>query len=89
METTAKARYVRISPRKVRLVMDMVRGKPVEEALRTHGYPRMIHGHTHRPARHVHDVDGHQCERWVLADWYQHGSYLRCDAEGVKSIPLG
>jgi large subunit ribosomal protein L22 len=35
METTAKARYVRISPRKVRLVMDMVRGKPVEEALRT------------------------------------------------------
>jgi large subunit ribosomal protein L22 len=33
MEITAKARYVRISPRKARLVADMVRGKKVEEAL--------------------------------------------------------
>ena len=38
----------------------------VEDALRAHGYPRLIHGHTHRPARHVHVVDGHECERWVL-----------------------
>ena len=50
--------------------------------LREHGYPRLIHGHTHRPARHVHMVDGHACERWVLADWYENGSYLRCDASG-------
>jgi len=40
MEATAKARYVRISPRKARLVMDMVRGKSVEEALRTLGLVR-------------------------------------------------
>jgi len=33
METRAVARFVRISPRKVRLVMDEVRGKKVEEAL--------------------------------------------------------
>jgi large subunit ribosomal protein L22 len=33
METRAMARFVRISPRKVRLVMDEVRGKKVEEAL--------------------------------------------------------
>ncbi len=37
MESTAKARYVRIAPRKVRLVMDMVRGKLVEDALNTLG----------------------------------------------------
>jgi UDP-2,3-diacylglucosamine hydrolase len=60
----------------------------VEAVLREHGYPRLIHGHTHRPALHRHLVDGHACERWVLADWYTQGSYLRCDATGCQSIIL-
>jgi UDP-2,3-diacylglucosamine hydrolase len=46
----------------------------------------MIHGHTHRPARHVHQVDGRDCERWVLADWYDGGSGLRVDASGVSAF---
>ncbi|MBW1981124.1 MAG: 50S ribosomal protein L22 [Deltaproteobacteria bacterium] len=33
MEIKAVARYVRISPRKARLVTELVKGKPVEEAL--------------------------------------------------------
>ena len=33
MEVTAKARYVRVSPRKARLVTDLVKGKKVEDAL--------------------------------------------------------
>ncbi|MBW2118904.1 MAG: 50S ribosomal protein L22 [Deltaproteobacteria bacterium] len=33
METSAVAKFVRISPRKIRLIMDQVRGKKVEEAL--------------------------------------------------------
>ena len=57
----------------------------VESVLREHGYPRMIHGHTHRPARHLHTVDGHPCERWVLNDWYQRGGYLQCDESGCRS----
>ena len=60
----------------------------VETVLRRHGYPRLIHGHTHRPARHVHTVDGHVCERWVLADWYQGGSYLTCDESGCRAVQL-
>jgi len=68
-------------------IMD-VNEAAIETALRTHGYPRLIHGHTHRPARHVHVVDGRACERWVLADWYERGSYLRCDAQGCTAIPL-
>jgi UDP-2,3-diacylglucosamine hydrolase len=57
----------------------------VEQVLREHAYPRLIHGHTHRPAHHVHTVDGHRCERWVLNDWYQRGGFLRCDAGGCKA----
>ena len=48
----------------------------------------LIHGHTHRPALHHHMVDGKRCERWVLADWYNSGSYLRVDAGGCRSIGL-
>ena len=66
-------------------IMDVAPGA-VEQALREHGYPRLIHGHTHRPARHVHTVDGRVCERWVLNDWYVHGGYLRCDAGGCSAL---
>lgn len=60
----------------------------VEAVLREHGYPRLIHGHTHRPGRHVHVVDGHRCERWVLNDWYARGGYLRVDADGCELVAL-
>ena len=33
METRAAAKFIRVSPRKIRLVMDQVRGRKVEEAL--------------------------------------------------------
>ncbi len=60
----------------------------VARVLGEHGYPRLIHGHTHRPAVHQHLVDGHRCERWVLADWYSSGSYLHCDAQGCRAVKL-
>jgi len=33
METRAATKFIRVSPRKIRLVMDQVRGRKVEEAL--------------------------------------------------------
>ena len=72
---------------KAESIMD-VAPAAVDELLRRHGYPRLIHGHTHRQARHVHLVDGHTCERWVLNDWYRRGGYLRCDAGGCSAIML-
>jgi len=38
MEARAVARFVRLSPRKVRLIMDEIRGKKVEEALQLLAY---------------------------------------------------
>jgi UDP-2,3-diacylglucosamine hydrolase len=69
-------------------IMD-VTALAVDDALRAAHYPpRLIHGHTHRPARHEHVVDGHACERWVLADWYERGEYLRVDGSGVARVAL-
>ena len=64
-------------------IMD-VNLEAVAELLRSHHYPRLIHGHTHRMKRHVHTVDGHYCERWVLGDWHQSGNALRCDSSGCR-----
>jgi len=60
----------------------------VAATLRAYHYPRLIHGHTHRPTRHMHTVDGKTCERWVLTDWYNSGGYLRCDAVGCVAHGL-
>ena len=38
MKSKAVAKYVRISPRKVRLIMDQIRGKRVQEALNLLSY---------------------------------------------------
>ena len=68
-------------------VMD-VNDEAVAALLRKYHYPRLIHGHTHRPARHELVVDDHDCERWVLGDWYQQGTALRVDAMGCNVILL-
>ncbi|MGA8053163.1 MAG: UDP-2,3-diacylglucosamine diphosphatase [Burkholderiales bacterium] len=77
-------RAKRVTPREI---MD-VNPQAVADTLRANGYPRLIHGHTHRPARHEHVVDGRVCERWVLGDWYSHGSYLRVMPAGIESVLL-
>jgi UDP-2,3-diacylglucosamine hydrolase len=70
---------------KTEAIMD-VSPRAVEAAFRAHGCTRMIHGHTHRPGRHEHRIDGRSCERWVLADWYRRATYLRCDAGGCRFV---
>ena len=72
---------------KPREIMD-VTPSAVEQTFRDSGCARMIHGHTHRPARHVLVVDGKPRERWVLADWYHHGQYLRVGPEGCTRVDL-
>ena len=58
-------------------------------AFRRHGVERIIHGHTHRIARHVYNVDGRPCERWVLGDWDHEPKALACDEGGCRLLRLG
>ncbi|QDF96187.1 UDP-2,3-diacylglucosamine diphosphatase [Azoarcus sp. DD4] len=71
---------------KAMTIMD-VNADAVAALLREHGYPILIHGHTHRPARHEHEVDGHRCVRWVLADWHGEARWLSCDGSAFVSNP--
>ena len=73
--------------RKPESILD-VNAAAVEAALRRHHVTRMIHGHTHRPARHALVVDGVACERIVLADWDERGHYLEIGDEGILAIEL-
>lgn len=60
---------------KAESIMD-VNADAVAAAFAEHQYPVMIHGHTHRPAKHELKLDGHHCTRWVLQDWHDYGGYL-------------
>jgi UDP-2,3-diacylglucosamine hydrolase len=64
-------------------IMD-VNADAVAETLRKAGVTRLIHGHTHRPAVHDFQLDGAPAQRIVLGDWYEQGSVLRVDADGVE-----
>jgi UDP-2,3-diacylglucosamine hydrolase len=66
-------------------IMD-VNAAAVKDAFRKHRVRRLIHGHTHRPARHELEVDGAKCERWVLPDWYGPGGYLALDDVGARLV---
>lgn len=48
----------------------------VIDTMQRFGVCRLIHGHTHRPARHALSIQGQAAERIVLGDWYQQASSL-------------
>ena len=60
-------------------IMD-VNQTTVLETMRQHGVHRLIHGHTHRPAKHNFTLDGCAAQRIVLGDWYEQASILKCNS---------
>lgn len=72
---------------KAQEIMD-VNPQAVVDCFATHQVRRLIHGHTHRPARHEHRVAGQTCERWVLADWHADAVWLQADAHGISERRL-
>lgn len=59
-------------------IMD-VNADAVTDAFRRSGVAVIVHGHTHRPAKHEYSIDAHECVRWVLQDWHEVGGYLAID----------
>ena len=75
-------------------IMD-VNPQAVQAVLRETGVPILVHGHTHRPQRHVLEVEGKRRERWVLPDWDcdhaepPRGGWLSIDRDGLQYFDLG
>lgn len=73
---------------KAEALMD-VAAQAVEAAMAAAGARVLIHGHTHRPARHALLVEGEPAQRWVLPDWDAaegRGGLLRASASGLEPI---
>jgi UDP-2,3-diacylglucosamine hydrolase len=65
-----------------------VNADSVATVLRESGTTILLHGHTHRPAIHALKVDGRDCTRIVLGDWYTQGSVLRWTPAGYELCGL-
>lgn len=97
-ERMAIARQLRDASRRVQAARALEGGEPgdvdeaaVVAALRDADAQALVHGHTHRPALHRHEVDGTIRERWVLSDWHvghggepTRGDFLRVDRDGWR-----
>ncbi len=81
MARQARAGSVSAKANKPATIMD-VNTDEVVRVMREQQASRLIHGHTHRPAQHAHTVEGRECERWVLPDWYTQWGYVACDSTG-------
>ena len=60
-------------------IMDVTPSE-VEKVMREFGVKQLIHGHTHRPAKHVVNTG----RRWVLGDWGAKGWVLRASPENTE-----
>lgn len=64
----ARQRSTASNQNKLKHIMD-VSPSAIEQAFRATGVVNMVHGHTHRPAIHTLEIDGHTRQRFVLPDW--------------------
>ncbi|MCV6626368.1 MAG: UDP-2,3-diacylglucosamine diphosphatase [Cellvibrionaceae bacterium] len=76
-----------MSAMKAEDIMD-VNAEAVTATMAEHGAKRLIHGHTHRPARH--DLGGGK-ERLVLGDWCSQAWCIKADEHSIELIswPVG
>jgi UDP-2,3-diacylglucosamine hydrolase len=71
--------------KKTQTILD-VNQDEVTKQLKRGGVGLLIHGHTHRPAEHVFELDGKQAKRIVLSDWHDKACYLCVTPNNFESI---
>ena len=66
-------------------IMDVSQAE-VTRVMENAGVTRLIHGHTHRPARHVLNINEKAAERIVLGDWHDLGWAIVADKNNIELI---
>ena len=63
-------------------IMDVTLAEVIAR-MSTTGVTQLIHGHTHRPARHAMELNGKPAERIVLGDWHEYGWCINATPDGL------
>ena len=82
-----RAKSAKANRNKPSAIMD-VSPAEVERLMKYWGVDTMIHGHTHRPARHQLQIDGRSTERIVVGDWGKNTWIARATADSVQLLQL-
>jgi len=69
------------------VIMDVTQTE-VERIMNKHRVKHLIHGHTHRPAKHLFNLNEKAASRTVLAPWHEYGSVLICDEKGNQEVVI-
>lgn len=77
-----KSKALQKAGRAVGMIADVVDTALIPE-MEAMGVTRLIHGHTHRPAEHVVQLQSGAGERIVLADWREEGEALEVRDDGT------
>lgn len=86
--TASQARHAELHGQGLMGAITDVSPSTVHATFARYGIDTLIHGHTHRPAVHELAVDGRGRQRIVLGDWYEQGSVLRVDSDGLRLSAL-
>ena len=89
-ERRALAEHMRIDSEEAKngkqsVIMD-VEQSAVEQFMLDHKLLYLIHGHTHRPARHEFTLSGETAYRFVLSDWYEGDGVLVCSEDDWQQM---
>ena len=66
-------------------IMDVSQAEVIR-VMQDAGVIRLIHGHTHRPARHLLNISGKAAERIVLGDWHDKGWAVIADENKIELL---
>lgn len=83
LATQIRAESQNMNSLKAENIMDVTPAE-VERVMTEAKVARLIHGHTHRPARHNLNINNLPAERIVLGDWHTHAWCVKADEKDLE-----